>query len=207
MLGYKSITELSLEECCLFLQQKTNDERQDWVNARYVELSQQTARQEEEHFCRCKTVDDFDDFIKRYAQISPYYHAKYLQKAQNEKNRLLEEARKREQQRQEEARRRAQQQKEWEHQNALARQRRRKRGIIICVASLVIVAAVIFLIGRLVVFSRRTSFFMRQSKIIPAMVLPSICRQRRSARRRETPRWATTSSTVMSLIALFSMNA
>lgn len=136
MLGYKSITELSLEECCLFLQQKTNDERQDWVNARYVELSQQTARQEEEHFGKCKTVDDFDDFIKRYSQKSPYYHAKYLQKAQNEKNRLLEEARIREQQ-----------QKEWERQNALARQRRRKRGIIIFVASLVIVAAVVFMIG------------------------------------------------------------
>lgn len=66
MVGYKSISELSLKECYDLLQNERNSADKMHLNRMYQELVEKNRASDNWAFMKCKTISDYENYIKQY---------------------------------------------------------------------------------------------------------------------------------------------
>lgn len=71
MVGYKSISELSLKECYDMLQNERNSADRESLNRRYRVLVEKNQASDNWAFLKCKTIADYENYIK---QFDVYYY-------------------------------------------------------------------------------------------------------------------------------------
>lgn len=87
MKGFKSIEELSLKSCYNFLSSEKNREHTLYpaIAERYQEMLQDLEKQDASDYAACKTMDNYNAYIKKFSDnsIAPYYKAKHIYEAKN----------------------------------------------------------------------------------------------------------------------------
>jgi len=138
MIGFKSIDEMSLNECYAFLKKETPESSGYYgiVKIRYEQLAELTRLQEEKEYKSCKSVADFDRFINKYDKMKPEYQPIHLDDARKMKKRL------------EEFNARTEAERQQREQREAAERRRRRKIVIASVAGILLVVAIAtFFIG------------------------------------------------------------
>lgn len=87
MKGFKSVEELSLKSCYNFLSSEENREHTLYpaIAERYQEMLQDLEKQDASDYAACKTIDNYNAYIKKFSDnsIAPYYKAKHIFEANN----------------------------------------------------------------------------------------------------------------------------